>query len=102
MGRIDDIESPSLAAQGEDDNLRPPYLSDDSLALLFAEEHADDLRYVAFSSRWLRWNGMRWEPDRTLGTFDAARLICRIAATECNESKVATSIASAKTIAAVE
>lgn len=88
--------------EGGNDYLRPPYLSDDALALLFAEEHADNLRYVAFSSRWLRWNGIRWEPDRTLSAFDSARLICRVAAAECNDQKVAASLASAKTVAAVE
>jgi hypothetical protein len=81
---------------------RPPELSDDALALRFAEEHAAGRRYVAFSARWLRWSGVRWEEDRTLDTFDAARGICRKAAAGCKDDKFATSVKSARTIAAVE
>jgi putative DNA primase/helicase len=88
--------------QQPEDNPRPPHFSDDALALRFADQHADDRRYVALSSRWLRWNQIHWELDRTLDTFDAARAICRRAAVECNDSKNATSIASAGTVAAIE
>jgi hypothetical protein len=80
---------------------RSPHLSDDALALRFADLHADDRRYVAFGARWMRWNGVHWEQDRTLDTFDAARVICREAAAGSKKNK-AVSIASARTIAAVE
>ena len=82
------------------DSVQP--FSDDALALRFAERYGNELRYVAKWSQWLRWIGTRWLFDDTLAAFDRARLICREAASECNEQKVAKELASAKTVAAVE
>lgn len=45
---------------------------------------------------------MRWRYDDTLHAFDLARHICREAAGECEKPRLAASIASAKTVAAVE
>jgi putative DNA primase/helicase len=59
------IESAS-DVPSDDDDLRPPEFSDESLALRFAELHKNDLRYVAPWGRWLDWDGMRWRPDITL------------------------------------
>lgn len=78
----------------------PPF-SDESLALRFAEEHADSLRYVAAWSRWLQWDGQRWKFDDTLHAFDLARRICREAADGCEKEGIAKTVASAKTTAAV-
>lgn len=84
------------------ETVRPPAFSDEALALRFSERHADDLRYVAAWGRWLRWDGTCWRFDDSLHAFDLARRICREAAAECNQPKVAVAIASAKTVAAVE
>jgi putative DNA primase/helicase len=80
---------------------RPPEFSDEALALEFAARHAETLRFVAFWSRWLVWDGEKWKADETLGAFDLARAVCRDAATKCN-SKHRAQVASAKTVAAVE
>lgn len=80
---------------------RPPEFSDEALALDFAAQRADTLRYVAAWSRWFLWTGVRWEPDETMRAFDLARAICRAAAARCN-TKPSRMIASAKTVAAVE
>jgi putative DNA primase/helicase len=82
--------------------MRPPAFSDEALALRFADRHDDELRYVAAWRRWLRWDGTRWLFDDTLYAYDLARRICREAASECNKAKVASTIAAAKTVAAVE
>jgi putative DNA primase/helicase len=79
----------------------PPAFSDEALALRFTERYAEKLRYVAAWSKWLIWNGQYWQFDDTLNAFDFARRICRGAASECDK-KFANSIASAKTVAAVE
>jgi putative DNA primase/helicase len=84
------------------EEVRPPAFADEALALRFAERHAADLRYVAAWSKWLSWTGTQWQFDDTLKAFDHARRICREAAAACNKPKVATAIASAKTVAAVE
>jgi putative DNA primase/helicase len=82
-------------------NEAPPF-SDEAVALRFAAEHADSLRYTAQESRWRRWNGAGWAADDTLQVFDLARQGCRDAAAECNERRTAVALASAKTVAAVE
>ncbi len=63
---------------------------EDRVALDFAAQHVDDLRYVAKSSQWLRWGGSRWQPEDTLAAFDESRKLCRAAGD-----------AKAKTVAAV-
>jgi putative DNA primase/helicase len=79
----------------------PPAYSDEALALRFTERYADKLRYVATWSRWLIWSGQYWQFDDTLKAFDFARKVCRGAASECDK-KFANSVASAKTVTAVE
>ena len=86
---------------GEENDPRPPEFSDEALALRFADEHKDDLRYVAIWGRWLSWDGKRWQFDDTLSAFDSARKICRRASAEYNKPSAAQKIASAKTVAAV-
>jgi len=76
--------------------------SDDSLASRFTQRHADDLRYVAARGRWLKWGGARWVPDDTHYVVDRAREICRAASAECAAPRIATRVASAATVAAVE
>jgi putative DNA primase/helicase len=85
-----------------DEGIRPPAFTDESLALRFAEVHADRLRYVAALGRWFEWDGKKWHQDETLRAFNLSRAICREAAAECNENRVASALASAKTVAAVE
>ncbi len=80
---------------------RPPAFSDEALALGFAETHRDDLRYVAAWSKWMIYDGGRWALDDTLKAFNLSRVVCRKAAAECN-TKAKKTIASAKTVAAVE
>ena len=80
----------------------PPEFSDEALALRFADRHKERLRFVAAWGRWLIWDGQAWRFDETLRVFDLARTICRDASSECNSLKIAATIASAKTVAAVE
>jgi hypothetical protein len=84
------------------DEVRPPAFSDEALALSFAEEHADKLRYIAAWSKWHVWNGKRWTSDDTKLAFDTVRRACRKASRQCNQDNAAKSLASAKTVAAVE
>ena len=92
---------PTGKANGAEE-ARPPAFSDEALALRFAERHASDLRYVAVLGKWFLWTGKQWKQDDTLRAFNLARAICREVSSECNKGKVASAIASAKTVAAVE
>src|SRR5450830_81024 len=87
------------AKRGQD--ARPPAFSDEALALRFAENHANDLRYVAAWGRWLSWDGSCWKFDDTLAAYNMVRKVCRAAAAECSRPKLASVLASAKTVAAV-
>ena len=80
---------------------RPPAFSDEAISLGFAETYFDKLRYVAAWSKWMIYDGGRWALDDTLKAFSLSRVVCRIAAAKCN-TKAEKTIASAKTVAAVE
>jgi putative DNA primase/helicase len=85
---------------------RPPDYSDEALANRFTARHRDDLRFVNTWGRWLVWDGKRWQPDETLMVTDHARGLVRDASGEILESngpqKLATVVASAKTVSAIE
>lgn len=103
--RVTEAVAPSLSEASSASlnvDARPPAFSDDALALRFAERHAEDRLYVARWSKWLVWDGKRWCSDDTLRAFDDARAICREAAAQCNDAKVAKALASAATVAAIE
>jgi putative DNA primase/helicase len=87
---------------GTGEQTRPPDFSDEALALGFAEQHAKRLRYVSVWGRWSMWSGVRWQFDETLHAFDLVRKSCRQASSVCDNAKASLSIASAKTVAAVE
>ncbi len=68
---------------------------EDRLALAFAEQHANNLRYVAAWGRWFVLGGTRWIPDDTLHTFDRVRSLCR----EVSEKASAQMVASVERLA---
>src|SRR5436305_361798 len=68
-------------------NSDAPEFSDEALALHFAAEHESNLRYVHEWGKWLRWDGRRWEMDKTLVALDAARMLCRKAAAQSANGK---------------
>ena len=81
---------------------RPPAFADEALAQRFTEQHQHALRYVAVWGRWLIREPAVWRFDDTLRAFDLSRALCRQVSAECNNPRTADSIASAKTVAAVE
>ena len=74
--------------------------TEDALALEFTHQHGEDLRYVAAWSRWLMWDGHRWDFDETIHVFELAREICRAAATRAKTGQK--TLAKANTVAGVE
>jgi len=101
LGLID-VTPDDAAIAVEAEPAQPDGLTDDALALRFAEAHADDMRYCAAWGKWLRWDGTRWRQDETLEVFEAARAVVRAAATEHDaKPRLRTRLQSARTIAAV-
>src|SRR5690349_10455204 len=84
------------------DKTQTQEFADDSLALQFSNLHAHDLCYTAAWGRWSIWDGSRWKRDDTWHAFDLARRVCRSASANCPDDRVATRVASAATVAAVE
>jgi putative DNA primase/helicase len=78
-----------------------PADSEDSLALSFAAERADDLRYVEEWGRWMHWNGQAWTSDKTSSAYDMIRAHLRKFAGGMVWQE-ARKIGTAKTVAAVE
>ncbi|MGZ9083798.1 MAG: phage/plasmid primase, P4 family, partial [Rhodoplanes sp.] len=85
-----------------------PYC-DEALTLAFSARHADDLRYCETFGAWFEWQAGRWREDITRHVFSHARRLCREKSAEAlvtieNEktaAKIASLVASAKTVAAV-
>jgi putative DNA primase/helicase len=98
----DDYRPPLAQPLPDCSDDRPPAFSYDALALRFADAHFYRLKFVAAWGRWLSNQGTHWQFDDTMAAFDQVRVTCRRAAAECNKPKVATTIASAKTVAAVK
>ena len=78
-----------------------PAFSEEALALLFAQRHAAERRYVSAWTKWFSFDGKQWTVDETRETWSLARKICREASTGVNKPREAKSIANAKTRAAV-
>jgi putative DNA primase/helicase len=84
-----------------DEALEGNPLTEDGIALRFAEAHADHLRYVAHRGEWVKWDGTRWKPDQILQVYDMVRASCRgDAKTYGNGS--ADRFLTAKTVSAVQ
>ena len=88
------------AAAHEPPALDAPDLSEDQLALRFAEKHQHRLRHVAAWGKWFLFDGSTWREDATLMTMSWSRTICRDAAGEAGK-RAAVAIGSSKTVAAV-
>lgn len=80
----------------------PAEYADDALALKFIDLYGNDLRYTAAWGRWSVWDGVCWKQDQTFYVLDQARKICRAESSSCQNKRLASRIASAVTVAAVE
>jgi putative DNA primase/helicase len=83
-----------------------PKDSEENLALEFARQHKDDLRYVHELRKWMWWSGRRWTEDKTGIVAGFCREICRNAALSARGSnsdpRIPRRLASAATVEAVE
>ena len=78
-------------------------LTEDGLALAFAAEHGEELRFDHTRGSWYRWSGKAWREDRRKQAFHFARRICRDLAKNADATgKLALTLAKAATASAVE
>ena len=78
------------------------YSNEDGLALAFSHQFAQDWRYCSSWSKWLVWNGVRWNVDKVLYVMHLCRTVCRCAAMYADTPKSKSRLASASTISAIE
>jgi putative DNA primase/helicase len=76
-------------------------LSEIDIADCFADQHKDELRYVAKWGQWFKYDGTRWKEEQTLKTFDMARHLCKELTMEINSKSEIKKVRSSKTVAAV-
>jgi putative DNA primase/helicase len=62
-------------------------VTEDSAAVLFADQHSDDLRYCHSTGAWFRWNKAYWAKDETGVAFQWARELARRLSEKQNERK---------------
>src|SRR5262245_15919986 len=89
------------AASRVDQALADNPLTEDALALRFADRHAQRLRYVAVKNQWFEWDGNVWRPEQTHHVYDLARDSCREDARAFSNGKRPEKPYTAKTVAAV-
>ncbi|WP_197387975.1 phage/plasmid primase, P4 family [Ralstonia pseudosolanacearum] len=76
--------------------------TEDALALAFTRRYHRDWRYVAAWGRWLVWDGHRWRTEDTLAATDLIRNVCRHAAVNADNPKLAAKLATSGTVGGVE
>jgi phage/plasmid primase-like uncharacterized protein len=95
-----------LAGDEEPENLPPVEFpsadetvefSEDALSLALANQHVEEWRHVQ-KWGWMHFRGGRWSLDESNRTLTYTRKVCRIAAIEADDKK----LAAASTVAAVE
>ncbi len=77
-------------------------LTEDGIALAFAERFKNELRYCHHTGKWFHWNDGRWKREETKLAFNWARSMCRDLGRIANDARVKAGIAKASTAAAVE
>ena len=93
----------------DNDFVLPIEFSENMLAYLFSDQHAEHLVYVHGWGKWLRWDAGRWREDFAVAVFDEARKICAKEGERARRTlpsrfadKVASAINKAACVAAIE
>lgn len=76
--------------------------TEDALAVNFTRRYHSDWRYVASWGKWLVWDGQRWRAEETLAATDLIRHVCRHAAVQADNRKIAAKLAASSTVGGVE
>ena len=97
--QVHDIADPGEPLIGADESV---WGTEDALALAFTRRYHRDWLYVAAWGRWLVWDGRRWRNEETLAATDLIRGVCRHAALQADNPKLAAKLATSGTVGGVE
>ncbi|WP_240097616.1 MULTISPECIES: phage/plasmid primase, P4 family [Thermomonas] len=97
--QVHDLADPGEPVIGADESV---WGTEDALALAFTRRYHRDWRYVAAWGRWLVWDGRRWRNEETLAATDLIRGVCRHAALQADNPKLAAKLATSGTVGGVE
>ena len=97
--QMHDVADPGEPVIGTDESV---WGTEDALALAFTRRYHRDWRYVAAWGRWQVWDGQRWRTEDTLAATDLIRGVCRHAAVQADNPKVAAKLATSGTVGGVE
>lgn len=78
------------------------FTTEDGLANAFTRRYGVDWLYCAAWGKWLVWNSVRWNVDKSLYVNFLSRTICRAASFKANSARLKARLASSSTISAVE
>jgi putative DNA primase/helicase len=82
--------------EGGGNSGEPIFGSDDWLAAELSKRLGEDWRHAG--GNWYRWNGQRWEPEKTKLVWDISRHVCRELADRIDEPGLARRASSAPAI----
>ncbi|MHA6846352.1 phage/plasmid primase, P4 family [Ralstonia syzygii] len=97
--QMHDVANDPEPVNGSDESV---WGTEDALALAFTRRYHRDWRYVAAWGRWLVWDGHRWRTEDTLAAVDLIRNVCRHAAVNADNPKLAAKLATSGTVGGVE
>jgi putative DNA primase/helicase len=75
-------DNPALSVADQASDASSKLLTEDALALKFADRYRDELRYCHHTGAWFKWDKLAWRREETRLAFHYARLICRQHATK--------------------
>ena len=78
------------------------FTTEDGLANAFTRRYGADWLYCADWGKWLVWNNVRWNMDKSLYVNFLSRTICRAASFKATSARLKARLASSSTISAVE
>ena len=78
------------------------FTTEDGLANAFTRRYGADWLYCADWGKWLVWNNVRWNMDKSLYVNFLSRTICRAASFKASSARLKARLASSSTISAVE
>jgi len=78
------------------------FTTEDGLSNAFTRRYGQDWLYCSVWGKWLVWNGVRWNVDKSLHVHHLARTVCRAASFKADSERLRTRLASSATISAVE